>query len=32
MEETYNGENDRHIECLDEALSILMEHGYDGTE
>ena len=32
MEEADNGDDDRPIECLDEALSILMEHGYDGTE
>ena len=32
MEETDNGDDDRPIECLDEALSVLMERGCDGTE
>ena len=32
MEETDNGHDERNIECLDDTFSILMEHGYDGTE
>ena len=32
MEEADNGHDERNIECLDDTFSILMEHGYDGTE